>query len=143
PFYANYGYHPDACQNPKDKFPIAEQAHIAVKDLKKLHKYLQQEIEKISKKSAETANKKRTEGPDLKEGDMVYLLRKNIKTKRPSNKLDHTKIGPYKIRKKKGPTTFELDLLKIIRIYSIFYISILELVYKDSRLELVKLDEET
>ena len=52
---------------------------------------------------------------------MVYLLRKNIKIRRPSNKLDYTKLGPYLIKKKKGLVTFKLDLLKIIRIHSIFY----------------------
>ena len=42
-------------------------------------------------------NKKRSKGLDLKKGGMVYLLRKNIKTKWPSDKLDHTKLGPFKI----------------------------------------------
>ena len=57
---------------------------------------------------------------------MVYLLRKNIKTTRPSNKLDHTKLGPYKIKKKLGPVTFELQVPKGIRIHLVFHISLLE-----------------
>ena len=36
-------------------------------------------------------------GPLLKEGDKVYLLIKNQKTKRPSKKLDHVKVGPFLI----------------------------------------------
>jgi hypothetical protein len=35
--------------------------------------------------------------PMLKKGDKVYLLRKNIKTLRLSDKLDNKKIGPYEI----------------------------------------------
>ena len=38
--------------------------------------------------------------PLLKEGDKVYLLYKNIKTKRLSNKLDFKKLGPFRILKK-------------------------------------------
>jgi len=34
----------------------------------------------------------------LKEGDKAYLLRKNIKTKRLSDKLDHKKLGPFEIK---------------------------------------------
>ena len=56
------------------------------------------------------ANKKRVEGPTLKEGDKVYLWRWNIKTKRQSNKLDFLKIGLYKIRVVKGPVNYELEL---------------------------------
>ena len=57
---------------------------------------------------------------------MVYLLKKNIKTKQLSDKLDYIKIGPFKIKKKLRPVTFKLSLLKKIRIYPIFYISLLE-----------------
>ena len=41
---------------------------------------------------------------------MVYLLRRNIKTKRPSDKLDYTKLGPFKIIQKLGPVIFKLDI---------------------------------
>jgi hypothetical protein len=38
----------------------------------------------------------------LKKGEKVYLLRKNIQTKRPSNKLDYKKLELFKIDKKIG-----------------------------------------
>ena len=43
------------------------------------------------------ANKKRVEGPTLKGGDKVYLLRRNIKSDKPSKKLDAIKLGPFLI----------------------------------------------
>ena len=64
---------------------------------------------------------------------MVYLLRKNIKTKRLSSKLDYTKLGPYKIEKKLEPVTFKLILLKKIRIYLVFYISLLKLTPEEAK----------
>ena len=55
-------------------------------------------------------NKKRIDGPTLKKGDKVYLLRRNIKTKRPSSKLDHKKLGLFLIKEVKGLVNYELDL---------------------------------
>jgi hypothetical protein len=57
---------------------------------------------------------------------MVYLLRKNIKTKRLSGKLDHKKLGPFKIKRKTGPINYELNLPSIMKIYPVFYILLLE-----------------
>jgi hypothetical protein len=56
----------------------------------------------------EYTNKKRIIGPLLKKGNKVYLLRKNIKTKRPSNKLDFKKLGPFEIIEKIGSINFKL-----------------------------------
>ena len=57
---------------------------------------------------------------------MVYLLRKNIKIKRLSNKLDHMKLRLFRIRKKLGPVTFKLILPKEMRIHPVFHKSLLE-----------------
>jgi hypothetical protein len=88
-------------------------------------------------------NKKRLERPNLKEEEIVYLLRKYIKTKRLSNKLNYTKLRPYKIKKKLGLVTFELEVPKKIRIYPVFYISLLERVLKNARLGLTEINKET
>jgi hypothetical protein len=65
-------------------------------------------------------------GPTLKEGDKVYLLRKNIATKRPSDKLDHKKLGLFKIAKIKSLVNYRLKLPKIIKIHPVFYMSLLK-----------------
>ena len=78
-------------------------------------------------KTTVQVNKKRTERPALREGGMVYLVRKNIKTKQPSNKLDHTKLRPFRITKKIGKVNYQLNLLENMRIHNIFYILLLEL----------------
>ena len=73
---------------------------------------------------------------------MVYLLRKHIKTKRPSDKLDYTKLEPFKIQKKLEPVTFKLELLQHIRIHLVFHISLLEKAPENAKQELVHIDEE-
>jgi hypothetical protein len=58
--------------------------------------------------------------------DIIYLLRKNVKTKRLSNKLNYKKLRPFKIKRKIGLINYKLSLPYIIRIYLIFYILLLE-----------------
>jgi Chromo (CHRromatin Organisation MOdifier) domain len=111
--------------------------------MKNLHEELSRDIEFIANKSSMYYNKKRLRGPTLSEGDLVYLLRKNIKTKRPSMKLDHTKLGPYKIQKTLGPLTYELELPQSMRIHPVFHISLLEPAPRGAKQTQIQLNDET
>jgi hypothetical protein len=66
--------------------------------------------------------------PTLKQGDKVYLIQRNIQTKQPSTKLDHKKLGLFKIKRIIRPINYKLVLPKTMNIYLVFYISFLELV---------------
>ena len=57
-------------------------------------------------------NRKRSKGLDLKEGDRVWLLYKNFKSRRLSKKLDYVRIGLFEILKKVLLVTYKLDLLE-------------------------------
>jgi hypothetical protein len=65
--------------------------------------------------------------PPFKVGDMVWLLRKNISTTRPSRKLDYRRLGPYKIVKCVGESklAFKLNLPPNMRIHPVFHGSLL------------------
>jgi hypothetical protein len=56
------------------------------------------------------------------------LIQRNIQTKQPNTKLDHKKLGLFKIKKVIGPINYKLVLPRTINIYPVFYISLLELV---------------
>jgi hypothetical protein len=60
----------------------------------------------VNLRTARYYNKNHQEGPDLKKGKKVFLLQKNIKTKRLSQKLDHPKLGPFLIEEKLGPVNY-------------------------------------
>jgi len=77
-------------------------------------------------------NKSKLERPRFKEGDLVYFLRKNIKTIRPSDKLDYKKFGSFKVKRNIKDINYKLHLLPTIRIYPIFHISLLELANPDT-----------
>src|SRR5208282_19098 len=77
---------------------------------------------------------KKIKGPSLGEGDKVYLSKRNIKTKKPSSKLDYKKLGPFKIRRKISDSNYELILPLGVRLHPIFHISLLKPTPKNIRL---------
>ena len=71
--------------------------------------------------------------PNLQQGDMVWLLPRNIRTTRPCRKHDYKEIGAFKIFARIGTSAYKLDLLASIRIHNTFHISLREL-YNDNKL---------
>ena len=69
--------------------------------------------------------------PDLKGGNKVWLLYKNILSRRPSKKLNYIKLGLFKIKKKITEVNYKLDLPAKIKIYPVQHIAMLELVYRE------------
>ena len=142
PFYANFGTEPRLTTGAEEFLPT--DASVKAKNLQALHQQLQSDIRFFNKRMELTANKKRIEGPILKEGDKVYLWRRNIKTKRQNSKLDFLKLGPFKIKSIKGPVNYELQLPKAMRIHPVFHKSLLEPADANTPLETaVEIDEST
>ena len=100
-------------------------ADLIMNRVKKL-KNIKNNIQKMQFKFKKYVNKKRKENSQLKEKNKVYLLTKNLTTRKLNKKLNHTKIGLFFIKAVKKSVNYELSLLKNIRIHSIFYINMLE-----------------
>jgi hypothetical protein len=103
--------------------------------MQELHENLRLDLTFRRQQIVKHANRKRLGGPTFKEGDKVYLLRRNIKSDKPTKKLDAVKLGPFKIRKCKGLVSFKLDLPKRMRIFLVFHKSLLEPVILDAALQ--------
>jgi hypothetical protein len=71
-------------------------------------------------------NKSKLGRSRFREGDLIYLLRRNIKTTRLSDKLDHKKFGPFKVKRNIKNINYELHFLLTIKIYPVFHISLLK-----------------
>jgi Integrase zinc binding domain/Chromo (CHRromatin Organisation MOdifier) domain/RNase H-like domain found in reverse transcriptase/Integrase core domain len=78
-------------------------------------------------------DKRRKDAPSLREGDRVYLRRRNIgnkkfhlKTRKQSEKLDSLKIGPFKVKKKLEFDNYELCLPQSMQVNPVFHVSRLE-----------------
>src|SRR5215216_7360749 len=92
---------------------------------------MQTDIEFLNYRMAHYYNQRHRKEPHLKERDEVFLLRKNIKTKQPSNKLDFKKLSPFPITKKINNVTFSIQLPQGTKLLNTFHISLLELTLKD------------
>ncbi len=93
---------------------------------------LKEELEFVRTRMKRYYDKHRLEGPRLERGDKVYLISRNLYIKRLSKKLDFKKIRPFKVEERISDNNYRLTLLATIRLrIYMFYISLLELVYKD------------
>ena len=79
-----------------------------------------------------------SKGLDFKEGNKVYLLIKNFKSKQLSKKLNYIKMGLFKIINKIIKVSYRLNLLLRIKIYLVYYIVILKPVYRNYKLLVYK-----
>jgi hypothetical protein len=71
-------------------------------------------------------NKSKLEESRFQEKDLIYLLRRNIKTIRLSDKLDYKKFGPFKVKRNIKNISYKIYLPLTMRIHPIFHISLLE-----------------
>jgi hypothetical protein len=134
PFQMAYGF-PSSDVNLPRAEGSSPAAHQRVTQMAALRKSLQADLAFYRFNMARYANRKRIEGPILKGGDKVYLLRRNIKSDKQSPKLDAVKLGPFEIKEKRGPVNFELRLPRGMRIHPVFHVSLLEPAAPDATLQ--------
>jgi len=75
---------------------------------------------------AEQANNSRIPVPKLEIGDEVWLLRRYVKTNRPTSKVDYKCFGKFRIMQKVSSHPYKLDLSTSMKIHPVFHISLLE-----------------
>jgi hypothetical protein len=85
---------------------VSEEAEEVIDTINYIQTQLSRDIEFMNLRMAIYYNRKHGSAPDLKKGEKVWLLRRNIKTKRPSQKLDHQKLRPFVIKEKLGPVNY-------------------------------------
>jgi hypothetical protein len=121
PFFVNFGKEPNLFDQEK-KHLTAQSAIEKIATLKKIH----DNIASMQIKSAKYQNKKRKMAPQLKKRNKIYLLTKNLKTRKKSKKLDHVKVESFFIKAVKESVNYELDLPKDAKVFLVFHISLLK-----------------
>ena len=76
-------------------------------------------------------DKSRKQHPSICVGDKIWLLRRNLKTHRPSDKFDYRCLSPFSIIKQVNEVAYRLQLPPSMKIHPVFHVSLLE-PYKDS-----------
>jgi hypothetical protein len=131
PFFANFGFEPDLRQGPEVAVP---RAAVKAEQMHAVHGMLREELEFVRNRMRKFYDKGRLEGPRLERGDMVYLISRNLRTKRPSKKLDFKKVGPFKIEKKVSDNNYALSIPTTMRLRTnVFHISLLEPAPRDMK----------
>jgi transposase InsO family protein len=98
PFFACHGYHPRYTLTAFDSTDsVNPTAETLFEQFQHIHKYLHDNLQQAQDKYKEFHDRHAKEPPTFKVGDQVWLNRRNIRTKRPSQKLDAKKLGPFHI----------------------------------------------
>jgi len=63
------------------------------------------------------------EAPVFQPGDKVLLEGENLRTNRPTKKLDHRRFGPFKVERKIGERAYRLKLPTTWKIHPVFHVS--------------------
>ena len=66
------------------------------------------------------------QSPAYKEGDLVWLRADNVKTMRPTKKLDHRLLGPFRILARVSTHAYCLELPGSMKIHPVFHVNLLE-----------------
>ena len=129
-FLANYGYNPrmgfESITTPKDR-PQVVNAAVFINRIHQIHDYIGTQIKEAQLHQETYKNRHRIPAPNYKKGDLVYLSTRNLRTQRPSQKLDWKHIGPYPIEEVISPYAYKLKLPATARIHPVFHTSLLSL----------------
>lgn len=125
PFFANYGYHP------RTNWPVeAEVKNPSARNyahwMESIHKLCKEALEHTRESMRKHYDKRSKAAPKYQVGDLVMLNGKNLRTRRPSRKLDAKMHGPFKVIKVVSPSAIRIELPKRWRIHPTFHVSLLE-----------------
>ena len=82
-------------------------AHDFSRSLSELHDYLREQLAITQTQYQEPTDRRRSATPpEFVPSALVWLNTKNIKMSRPTKKLDHKRLGPFKILSKISDNTF-------------------------------------
>jgi len=119
----NKGIHPDS--------------ELMVKDWEGTWQEIRETIQRAQERQRKWHDQKRQPAPEYvtledvlhgraKKADRVMLNRKNLRTKRPMEKLDHKMLGPFVVLRKIGSRAYEIELPDRWEIYPVFHVGLLE-----------------
>jgi hypothetical protein len=120
---------------PKGPDVAVPRAAVKADQMHALHAMLRDELEFVRGRMKEHYDKNRLEGPRLERGDKVYLNSRNLRTNRPSRKLDFKKLGPFKIEERISENNYQIALPTTMRVRTnVFHIALLEPAPKNAKL---------
>jgi hypothetical protein len=127
PFFADTGYHPRMGFEPpvaREGRPTIEANEFAT-HMQEIVDHCQEEMTLAQAIYAGHADNHRDPAPDYQLGDMVFLDCRNLRTHRPSRKLDFKNQGPFRVVERVSPYAYKLDLPNTMQVHPVFHASLL------------------
>ncbi|MBW0536410.1 hypothetical protein O181_076125 [Austropuccinia psidii MF-1] len=124
PSFTIYGRNPsvDSIQISQDK----PSGKLSTK-IQSVQQVVKEELESEITDFKKYADRNRAIPPDFQPGDKLWLASKNIKTKRPMNKLSERWLGPFEVLKKIGSHAYHLKFPQQWKsVHPVFHVSLLE-----------------
>ena len=133
PFYYIYGEHLRYLIQSHSEFTMPTPTILKefTENLASLNKYIWNEMTWAQAVYSEQADKYRILALKFEVGGEVWLLQKNLKMTRPSSKLDFNCLGKFRIIKKVSSHIYKLEPLTLIKVHSIFHVSLFKLATSD------------
>jgi len=124
-FSANYGFHP-AAMDPASTEPLNPASQVYAHWMSAVHDESRKGLEEAQERMRRYTDPARKKPLAYQVGDLVMLNGRNIKTCRPSKKLDHKNHGPFQIKGIVSPLGVRLMLPRKWKIHNVFHVSLLE-----------------
>jgi hypothetical protein len=132
PFFALYGTDPrwqcDLLPAARNDNPDLRARAVAEK-LTEIHDFAKIALLDAQQRYSDQADQNRQPAPRFLPGDLVWLNARNIRTRRPSRKLDHKRLGPFEVVNDphlKTPYAVKLKLPPSMKIHPVRHVSELE-----------------
>jgi len=127
PFYANYGFHPRTMDPPdQTEEPVNPASTVYVHWMKTIQDDARKGLQTAQERMRWYVDPQRKPPPAYQVGDLVMLSGRNIKTRRPSRKMDHKNHGPFQIEKIISPLAVRLTLPRQWKVHNVFHVALLE-----------------
>jgi transposase InsO family protein/predicted aspartyl protease len=134
PFFLQHGYHIDPLnlhaeltEEDVRRSPV-QKADMIIRKLKDAREWAQSAMASAQQVMEEVTNRRRSQAPSFNPGDKVWLDLKNIRTNRPTKKLD-AKYAKYTVLEAVGSHSFRLDTPP--GIHNVFHSKLLRLASYD------------
>jgi Integrase zinc binding domain/Integrase core domain len=122
PFFATRGYEVNTSFSPTKQRSNPEKFDEFAERMSKAREEAKCALKRAADDMKRFYDRKR-KPEEYKVGEQVWLDAKNVTTDRPKKKLDHKRLGPFKITQKISSVVYKLELPSSWRIHPVFHVS--------------------